>query len=43
MKALKGTGIALITPFKSDTSIDFSALGKLVEHVIKGGANFIVG
>ena len=43
MKALKGTGIALITPFKSDTSIDFTALGKLVEHVIKGGANFIVG
>lgn len=43
MKKLKGTGVALITPFKNDTSIDFTALGQLVEHVIAGGANFIVG
>ena len=38
----KGTGIALITPFKADQSIDFEALTKIVNHVIDNGANFLV-
>ena len=38
-----GTGVAIVTPFKSDTSIDFNAFGKVVEHVIEGGVNYIVG
>jgi 4-hydroxy-tetrahydrodipicolinate synthase len=42
MKRFKGTGVAIITPFKSDSSIDFSALGRVINHVIKGGVNYIV-
>lgn len=42
MKRFKGTGVAIVTPFKSDSSIDFSALGKVINHVIKGGVNYIV-
>ena len=38
----KGTGIALITPFKADQSIDFEALTKIVNHVIDNGADFLV-
>ena len=36
-----GLGIALITPFKTDGSIDFEALDRLVEYQIKGGADFL--
>lgn len=42
MKKFKGTGVAIVTPFKNDTSIDFAALGRVVDHVIKGGVNYIV-
>jgi len=42
MKKLRGTGVAIVTPFKNDLSIDFSALGRVVNHVIKGGVNYIV-
>ncbi|MDQ1332558.1 MAG: 4-hydroxy-tetrahydrodipicolinate synthase [Bacteroidota bacterium] len=42
MKIFKGTGVAIVTPFKNDTSIDLSALGRVVNHVIKGGVNYIV-
>lgn len=37
----RGLGIALITPFKGDGSIDFNALNQLVEYQIKGGADFL--
>lgn len=36
-----GLGVALITPFHSDGSIDLSALDRLVEYQIKGGADFL--
>jgi len=39
---LKGTGVALVTPFQENGSVDFSALEKLVTHVIKGGVDFLV-
>ncbi|MCH5217248.1 MAG: 4-hydroxy-tetrahydrodipicolinate synthase [Muribaculaceae bacterium] len=39
---LAGTGVALITPFNDDLSIDFNALENIVEHVISGGADFLV-
>lgn len=39
---LKGTGVALITPFQENGSIDFPALEKLVTHVIRGGVDFLV-
>jgi len=42
MKRFKGTGVAIVTPFKNDSSIDFSALGRIVNHVIKGGVNYII-
>lgn len=38
----KGTGVALITPFQKDGSVDFAALEKLIHHVIKGGVDFLV-
>ena len=37
----RGLGIALITPFKADGSIDLDALDRLVEYQIKGGADFL--
>lgn len=40
--SLKGMGVALATPFKSDFSIDFVALENLVERQIAGGAAYIV-
>ncbi len=42
MKKFRGTGVAIITPFKNDSSIDFAALGRVVNHVISGGVNYIV-
>ncbi|MDE7388606.1 MAG: 4-hydroxy-tetrahydrodipicolinate synthase, partial [Muribaculaceae bacterium] len=39
---LKGMGVALVTPFKADKSIDFQALARLVEHQIKSGIDFLV-
>lgn len=42
MKKFRGTGVAIVTPFKNDSSIDFSALGRVINHVIKGGVNYIV-
>jgi 4-hydroxy-tetrahydrodipicolinate synthase len=42
MKKFKGTGVAIVTPFKNDTSIDFAALGRVIDHIIKGGVNYIV-
>ncbi|MGC9331086.1 MAG: 4-hydroxy-tetrahydrodipicolinate synthase [Bacteroidales bacterium] len=41
-KNYQGTGVALVTPFKKDKSVDFPALKKLVEHVIDGGVDFLV-
>lgn len=38
----KGTGIALITPFKSDKSVDTDALVRIVNYVIDNGADFLV-
>jgi 4-hydroxy-tetrahydrodipicolinate synthase len=42
MKRFKGTGVAIVTPFKNDSSIDFNAFGRVINHVIKGGVNYIV-
>ncbi len=35
-------GVALITPFKTDESIDFEALSRIVEHQIKNGTDYLV-
>jgi 4-hydroxy-tetrahydrodipicolinate synthase len=42
MRKLKGTGVAIVTPFKNDMSIDFKAFGRVVNHVINGGVDYIV-
>lgn len=41
-KQIFGTGVALITPFKADLSIDFKALEQIILSTIHGGVNFIV-
>jgi 4-hydroxy-tetrahydrodipicolinate synthase len=42
MEKLAGTGVAIVTPFKDDSGVDYDALGRVVNHVIKGGVNYIV-
>lgn len=39
---LKGTGVALITPFTDTLSVDYDALGKVIDHVIAGGVEYVV-
>lgn len=41
-KYLKGTGVALVTPFHKQGTIDFGSLGKLIEHTISNGVNYLV-
>ncbi|PCJ85732.1 MAG: 4-hydroxy-tetrahydrodipicolinate synthase [Flavobacteriales bacterium] len=38
----KGTGVAIVTPFKEDESIDYPSLEKFVEHLISGGIDYLV-
>jgi 4-hydroxy-tetrahydrodipicolinate synthase len=37
-----GTGVAVVTPFKADGSIDFPALTKVIGHIIKGKCEYLV-
>ena len=39
---IKGLGVAMITPFKNDLSIDFDSLGNLTESLVLGGVDFLV-
>ncbi|MGB5188817.1 4-hydroxy-tetrahydrodipicolinate synthase [Robiginitalea sp.] len=39
---LIGTGVALITPFTSDLSVDYKALERLVVDVVEGGVDYLV-
>ncbi len=39
---LTGTGVALVTPFKSNFDVDLEALGRVIDHVISGGADYVV-
>jgi len=39
---LKGLGVALITPFKEDESVDFDALLKIVEYQVQNGTDYLV-
>lgn len=38
----EGTGVAIVTPFHEDLSIDFNSLDKTINHVISGGVDYIV-
>lgn len=42
MNAFKGTGVALVTPFTDDLKIDFESLKRLIDHVVKGGVDYLV-
>ncbi len=42
MQSLIGTGVALVTPFKADFSIDVEALHKIVNFSIDGGVEYLV-
>lgn len=39
---LKGTGAAIVTPFRKDSSIDFLALEKLLKHLLDNGIDYLV-
>ena len=39
---MKGLGTALVTPFLEDGSVDFQALGTLIEHQVAGGTDYLV-
>jgi 4-hydroxy-tetrahydrodipicolinate synthase len=41
-KKLQGTGVAIVTPFKANEDIDFTALGKLIDFNISNGVEYIV-
>ena len=42
MSQLKGTGVAIVTPFDQKEAVDFNALGKLINFIIEGGVEYIV-
>ncbi|MEE1964046.1 4-hydroxy-tetrahydrodipicolinate synthase [Allomuricauda taeanensis] len=42
MEQLIGTGVALVTPFREDLSVDANALQQIVEHNIQGGVDYLV-
>jgi 4-hydroxy-tetrahydrodipicolinate synthase len=39
---LRGTGVALVTPFNASFEIDYDALGRVIDFVIKDGAEYVV-
>lgn len=42
MALLSGVGVAIVTPFKSDFSVDYEALDRLIDFVITGRVNYVV-
>ena len=42
MDKIKGTGVALITPFNKDLTVDYVGLEKLVNHQVDGGIDYLV-
>ncbi|EAQ49350.1 dihydrodipicolinate synthase family protein, partial [Leeuwenhoekiella blandensis] len=42
MQELRGTGVALATPFNEDLSVDFDGLAKLIDYNIDGGVDYLV-
>ncbi len=41
-KYLRGTGVAIVTPFKTNKEVDFEALGSVIDFVIQGRVEYIV-
>jgi 4-hydroxy-tetrahydrodipicolinate synthase len=42
MEKFRGTGVAMVTPFKENFDIDFDALKVLTEHLVSNGVNYLV-
>ncbi len=42
MSKFRGTGVAIVTPFNGDKSVDYNSLEKLVNHLIDGGIEYLV-
>jgi len=42
MNEFKGTGVALVTPFKSDKSVDYDSLIELVNYQVDNGIDYLV-
>ena len=42
MNELYGAGVALVTPFHQDGSIDYEGLERLIEHQVSGGMDYLV-
>jgi 4-hydroxy-tetrahydrodipicolinate synthase len=42
INTLSGTGVAIVTPFKKNTDVDFDALSKLIDYLIDNGVEYIV-
>ncbi len=40
--AFTGTGVAIVTPFKANGAVDYKSLEKVLEHIIKGGVEYVV-
>ncbi len=41
-QTLRGIGVAVITPFTNNNEVDFTALGKVLDHIIDNGVNYVV-
>ena len=39
---LRGTGVAMVTPFKKNEEVDYQALEKLIDHLINNGVEYLV-
>ena len=42
MKFLRGSGVAMITPYNKEGEVDYDAVVKVVDHIISGGIDYIV-
>ena len=42
IKEFKGTGVAVVTPFHKHGTVDFTSLGKIIEHLVTNDINYIV-
>ena len=42
IQTMRGTGVAIVTPFTADLQVDYTALEKVIESLITGGVEYIV-
>lgn len=42
MNKFQGTGVALVTPFNTDGSVDYNGLKILINHLVNGGIDYLV-